>query len=124
MPPTVFQATPGLESCCPGFGAGGCSGTDPRSEEAAAAEVVVAWFECLPAFSLSFADAGATTKATVARVAAAMVSIEAWSLVFITILPGMSQAAVQRIIQQTVCLETGCLQCRIAWIGADCVALC
>jgi hypothetical protein len=43
---------------------------------------------------LVLADAGATTKATVARLAAAMVSIEAWSLVFITILPGMSQAAV------------------------------
>lgn len=36
VPPTVFHATPGLESCRPGFGAGGGSGTDPSREEAAA----------------------------------------------------------------------------------------
>src|SRR5574340_713142 len=121
VPPTVFQAAPGLESCWPGLRAGDDSGTEPRREETAAADVVAACFDCLLLFSL--AATGATVKATAVRVAAAIVSIEDGSCEFITILLAVNTAECRRIIQQAVCRRNSGLTCRIARICADCVSI-
>ena len=66
------------------------AGADPSKEAAAAADVVVTWFVCLPVFS--FADTGATIRVTAAKVTAAIMSIECWACAFITILLAMNTA--------------------------------